>query len=129
MRERPAATADGYCTNTDQGQGAALVDRGWQSGQMRPWKTSTEDDLRRLLNEWDPLGVADDVQDEYDCMLAPLLQRLCSGAGPNEISVFLRHELEDHFGLDPLGLQPDTMAAHIIDWWKTACPANGAAGA
>jgi hypothetical protein len=29
----------------------------------------------KTLNEWDPIGVADEVQDEYDCMLAPMLQR------------------------------------------------------
>ncbi|MCX5264665.1 hypothetical protein [Streptomyces sp. NBC_00199] len=96
---------------------------------MRPWNTSAEDDLRRLLNEWDPIGVADDVQDEYDCMLAPLLQRLRSGAGRTEIGEFLRHELEDHFGLDPLGLRPDAMAVRVVDWWKSAGPAGDVASA
>ncbi|MFG3720935.1 hypothetical protein ACGF8D_24325 [Streptomyces massasporeus] len=94
---------------------------------MRPWNTSTEDDLRRLLNEWDPVGVADDVQDEYDCMLAPLLQRLRSGAGRTEVGEFLRHELEDHFGLDPLGMRPDAMAVRVVGWWKSAGPAGGVA--
>ncbi|MFF9854201.1 hypothetical protein [Streptomyces litmocidini] len=56
---------------------------------MIPWNTSTEDDLRRLLNEWGPIGVADDVRDEYDCMLTPLLQRLRSGVGRTEIGEFL----------------------------------------
>ena len=27
--------------------------------------------LRYLLNQWDPIGVADLVDDEYDCLLAP----------------------------------------------------------
>ncbi|MDX3803910.1 hypothetical protein [Streptomyces sp. AK04-3B] len=93
---------------------------------MRPC-TSTEDDLRRLLNEWDPIGVADDVQDEYDCMLAPLLQRLRSGAGRTEIGESLRHELEGHFGLDPLGLRPDAMAVRVVEWWKSADPADDVA--
>ncbi|MEU0588436.1 hypothetical protein [Streptomyces sp. NPDC006132] len=96
---------------------------------MRPWNTSTEDDLRRLLNEWDPIGVADDARDEYDCMLAPLLQRLCSGADRTEIGEFLRHELEDHFGLDPLGLRPDAAAVRMADWWKSAGPAGDVADA
>ncbi|MFD5874880.1 hypothetical protein [Streptomyces sp. NPDC060322] len=38
---------------------------------MQPRNSSVENSLRHLLNEWDPIGVADDVQDEYDCMLAP----------------------------------------------------------
>ncbi|MGA5169267.1 MULTISPECIES: hypothetical protein [Streptomyces] len=91
---------------------------------MSSWDTSLEDDLRSLLNEWDPIGVADDVPDEYDCMLAPLLQQLRSGAGRSEIGEFLRHELEDHFGLDPLGLRPDAVAARVVDWWASAGPAE-----
>ncbi|MFG3659727.1 hypothetical protein [Streptomyces sp. NPDC047706] len=78
---------------------------------------ATEQELRRLLNEWDPIGVADAVQDEYDCMLAPLLRRLRAGAGRTEIGEFLRYELEHHFGLDPLGLRPDAMADRVITWW------------
>lgn len=46
---------------------------------MQPRNSSVENGLRQLLDEWDPIGVADDVQDEYDCMLAPLLQRLRAG--------------------------------------------------
>ncbi|MFD8809259.1 hypothetical protein, partial [Streptomyces sp. NPDC059597] len=107
--------------------GAELIVRDWQSGAMRPWNTSTEDDLRRLLNEWDPIAVAEDVQDEYDCMLAPLLQRLRSGAVQTEIGEFLRHELEEHFGLDSLGMRPDAMAVRVVDWWTSAGPAGDVA--
>ncbi|MFI2607600.1 hypothetical protein [Kitasatospora sp. NPDC018619] len=92
---------------------------------MRPGTDSTEDDLRQLLNEWDPIGVADEVQDEYDCMLAPLLQRLRRGADQAEIGALLRRELEDHFGLDPLGLRPDAMATRVIDWWAAVGRADG----
>ncbi|AVV46551.1 hypothetical protein PYK79_23370 [Streptomyces sp. ID05-04B] len=95
---------------------------------MRPCNSSTEDGLRHLLNEWDPIGVADDVQDEYDCMLAPLLQRLRAGADRTEIGDFLKHELEDHFGVDPLGLLPDAMAVRVIDWWTSTGDASTAAG-
>ncbi|MET9622762.1 hypothetical protein ABZZ37_18655 [Streptomyces sp. NPDC006464] len=87
------------------------------------------DDLRRLLNEWDPIGVADDVHDEYDCMVAPLFQRIRSGADGTAIGEFLRHELEDHFGLDPLGLRPDIMAVRVIDWWTSTGRASDVAGA
>ncbi|MDR6975987.1 hypothetical protein J2X68_002675 [Streptomyces sp. 3330] len=92
---------------------------------MSPRNTSAEDALRHLLDEWDPMGVADDVQDEYDCMLAPLLQRLRSGADRTGIGTFLRRELEDHFGLDPLGLRPEAMAVRVIDWWASSGPAEG----
>ncbi|OEJ21716.1 hypothetical protein BGM19_38455 [Streptomyces agglomeratus] len=92
---------------------------------QQSWAPSIENDLRLLLNEWDPIGVADDVQDEYDCLLALLLQRLRGSANQREIGEFLRHELEDHFGLDPAGLRPEAIAARVLDWWKAASKADG----
>ncbi|MEV7859871.1 hypothetical protein AB0O86_13780 [Streptomyces hirsutus] len=92
---------------------------------MRPGTDVTENGLRHLLNEWDPIGVADDVQDEYDCMLAPLLQRLRAGADQTEIGGFLQYELEDHFGLAPLPSEPEAMAVRVISWWTTAGRADG----
>ncbi|MFC9947801.1 hypothetical protein [Streptomyces pratensis] len=89
---------------------------------MRPETDVTEHGLRHLLDEWDPIGVEDDAQGEYDCMLAPLLQQLRDGADQTEIGDYLRHELEDHFGLDPLGLRPEAMASRVISWWTAARP-------
>jgi len=55
-----------------------------------------------LLDEWDFIGVGDLLpynQDEYTCLVTPLLQRLTAGQGPAELTAFLNHALEDHFGL------------------------------
>ncbi|MFH9606676.1 hypothetical protein [Streptomyces sp. NPDC017448] len=84
---------------------------------MRRGRDGTEKGLRDQLNAWDPLGVADEVGDEYDCMLLPLLQRLRDGAGQTEIADYLHHELEDHFGMDPSGSRPEAMASRVIAWW------------
>ncbi|MEU8917363.1 hypothetical protein [Streptomyces nigrescens] len=92
---------------------------------MQPWSPSVENDLRHLLNEWDPIGVTDEVQDEYDCMLAPMLQRLRGGANETEIGEFLQHEVEEHFGLDPLGARPEAMAIRVIAWWTAVGKADG----
>jgi hypothetical protein len=73
--------------------------------------------LNYLLNEWDPIGVADLVTDEYDCMIAPLISRLNAGNGLAQISEFLGHELEDHFGLDPHSHEVDSMANRLVAWW------------
>ncbi|GLZ78422.1 hypothetical protein Afil01_32290 [Actinorhabdospora filicis] len=74
--------------------------------------------LRHLLNEWDPLGVADVVADEYDCMIAPLLSKLAAGGGRAEIGEFLWHELGDHIGLShPERYGTDPMADRLVAWW------------
>jgi hypothetical protein len=78
--------------------------------------------LRLLLNEWDPLGVADLAPDECDCMIAPLLSRLIRGEGRSEISEFLWYELEDHFGIDPAARDVDGMANRLVAWWATVGP-------
>lgn len=59
--------------------------------------------LRALLNSWDPIGVIEHGAplDEYDCMIAPVLDLLDAGAGADGIARFLRSELGEHFGLDP----------------------------
>ncbi|MER6082430.1 hypothetical protein [Streptomyces sp. NPDC001833] len=93
---------------------------------MQSATADTENGLRHLLNEWDPIGVADDVLDEYDRVLAPLLQRLRIGVDQAELGEFLRHELEDHFGLSPLPSEPEAMAARVISWWTAAGKADGA---
>ncbi|MFE0185846.1 hypothetical protein [Streptomyces olivaceus] len=76
------------------------------------------DDLRRLLNAWDPIGVADSVDDEYDCMIGPLLDRLRDGADREQIRTFLHHELTDHFGLS-LPYDVDGMADRVMAWWTS----------
>jgi hypothetical protein len=73
--------------------------------------------LRHLLNEWDPIGVADLAPDEYDCLIGPLLARLSRGADRAQISEFLWHELEDHFGLDPARYDVDAVANRLVAWW------------
>lgn len=58
--------------------------------------------VRALLNGWDPIGVvrAGGPEDEYDCLIAPILDRLVRGTSPGDLAAFLRHELDEHFGLD-----------------------------
>ena len=77
--------------------------------------------LRELLNDWDPIGVADIAPaDEYDCLIGPLLSRLRAGAGQSEIGDFLRDQLDSHFGLDSNNCDVDGVAQRIGGWWSTA---------
>lgn len=79
---------------------------------------NTEQSLRCLLNDWNPIGVASQVDDEYDCLINPLLSRLIAGADSSEIGAFLRYELVEHFGLRAEHKKPDHMADRLMDWWK-----------
>ncbi|RIJ68774.1 hypothetical protein D1871_22660 [Nakamurella silvestris] len=47
------------------------------------------------------IGVADVVDDEYDCLLDPLWNRLVQGATRASLSEHLWFEVQDHFGADP----------------------------
>ena len=82
--------------------------------------------LQYLLNQWDPIGVADIAPDEYDCLIGPLLTRLRDRASRAQISEFLWFELEDHFGLDPGGHEVDAMANRLVAWWAVAHSAGEA---
>ena len=74
--------------------------------------------LKHLVWQWDPIGVADIApDDEYDCLVSPLLSRLAAGAGRSKISEFLWFELEGHFGLDPSPYDVDAMADRLVAGW------------
>jgi hypothetical protein len=81
-------------------------------------------DLRYLLNQWDPIGVAEIAPDECGCMIGPLLTKLSAGPGRGEISEFLWFELEDHFGLDPARQEVDSVADRLAAWWAADEPAS-----
>jgi hypothetical protein len=77
-----------------------------------------ERNLKYLVWQWDPIGVADIApDDEYDCLVSPLLSKLVNGADRSKISGFLWYELEDHFGLDPRRYDVDAMADRLVAWW------------
>lgn len=77
-----------------------------------------ESGLRALLNEWNPIGVSDIPEDEYDCFIAPLLSKLQAGAGQAEIDAYLRHELVEHFGLPLTRKNPGDTAQRLVTWWE-----------
>lgn len=89
---------------------------------MEPWTPPEKmiSDLRHLLNEWDPIGIADLVADEYDCLIDPLLERLRDGSGRREVEEFLRHEVTDHFGLEPVLAEIGAVAERLVEWWAVS---------
>ena len=76
--------------------------------------------LRYLVNEWDPIGVADVVDGEYDCVLASLWAQLTCGTTRAALSEHLWFWVEDHLGLDPVlcgtGAFADALLARAATW-------------
>lgn len=72
--------------------------------------------LRDILNAWDPIGVAEwEVDDEYDCLLAPIVGKLVHGASARDLRKFIDAELSGHFGLG--GRVPPRVVDEIVAWW------------
>jgi hypothetical protein len=85
--------------------------------------------LRRLINEWDPVGVydakTDFPPDEYDCLYAPVMNLLSQGADAAEVARFLEHELSAHFGLDPRPCHPAEFAVRLVRWFQAETSGAG----
>jgi hypothetical protein len=78
--------------------------------------------LRSRLLVWDPIGVADapEAQDEYDCLISPLMHRLSDGESATAIGDWLIEELRDHFGMSADATRERSLAAELKQWWNEA---------
>lgn len=72
--------------------------------------------LRRELLAWDPIGCSP-PEDEYDCLIAPLLKRLESGCNAEFITRFLDHEIQHHFGMNPEPCRTADFAQRLCAWY------------
>lgn len=50
-------------------------------------------------------------------MLGPLLNILARGDSRADLSEYLWHEVEDHFGLDPIQSGTDSFADRLLAWY------------
>lgn len=75
-------------------------------------------DVRALLMAWDAIGVADEdgCQDEYDCMIGPLLWHLREGAGAAFLRDWIVRERTNHFGLSPDAGADRRLADALVAW-------------
>ncbi|QWF24381.1 hypothetical protein KM427_12175 [Nocardioides sp. LMS-CY] len=76
--------------------------------------------MRALLMEWDAIGIAEtaECQDEYDCMIGPLLSHLRGGADAVLLGTWIARERADHFGLEPDGSADRALADALLTWWR-----------
>jgi hypothetical protein len=83
--------------------------------------------LRTHLLRWDPIGVATvrEAQDEYDCLISPIMHLLHDGAEEAEVRDWLVTELIDHFGMTPNPDRESALAGDLTAWWRRATSDSG----
>ena len=74
-------------------------------------------ELRALLNAWDPVGVASEVEDEYDGLIPALYARLHDGDREPQLLAFLTEERVEYFGLTPRPEADEQLAGELVSWW------------
>jgi hypothetical protein len=64
--------------------------------------SARRDELRRLINAWDPIGLLTlgAPSDEYECLVDGILSRLQRNGSAAELAAFLDRHLADHFGVE-----------------------------
>jgi hypothetical protein len=64
------------------------------------------------------IGVAGipEAEDEYGCMISPLLHRLFEGAGAGSPAGWTRHERSSHFGAGPDDAADMRLAESLTVW-------------
>ena len=94
----------------------------WDPGSPRNRERTRESQrqVRRLLMEWDPIGVSGvpEAADEYDCMISPLMHRLFEGADTGSLAAWIRHERSAHIGLRPDDTHDQQLARQLTVWWE-----------
>jgi len=78
--------------------------------------------LRTRLLAWDPIGVHDapEAQDEYDCLISPLMHKLHDEVPETAIGDWLMHEITDHFGMSANEERERSLVAGLVSWWRSA---------
>jgi hypothetical protein len=84
------------------------------------WRERGFDELRALLNEWDPIGVMgepDWPRDEYEALVEPLRERLDGGTTAGELSIFLEGSVRDFIGVEPDVDRESRLASTLVEWY------------
>ena len=71
--------------------------------------------------QWDPIGVAgvEEADDEYDCMISPLMHQLHAGTTAEPLRSWISAERINHFGLGPDHHSDSTLAERLTQWWAS----------
>jgi hypothetical protein len=79
-------------------------------------------ELRELVNSWDPVGLIEAglPEDEYDCVVGPILRRLEERQNAAAIAAFLDSEFCDHFGA--VARDSSSFAVRAVSWYTERWP-------
>jgi hypothetical protein len=75
--------------------------------------------VRAALQKWDPIGVSDISEDEYDGYIPQLIRLLDQGAGAEYLTDFLVTLVHDNMGLEANLAQTKEIAKNLVIYWKT----------
>lgn len=75
-------------------------------------------EIRRLWNVWDPIGVANEVDDEYNGYLAPTVRLLEQNASIDEIVAYLNWVTLEHMGLSQVSSPAEEFARQLQEWFS-----------
>lgn len=78
-------------------------------------------ELNYMLNQWDPIGVADIVDDEYLSLTGQLLELLGRGASRATVCQFL-FDVACEYGTNPEAA--DAFGARVFAWFQTKSPVS-----
>jgi len=74
--------------------------------------------IRKILNEWAPIGFGT-PDDEYDCLTHHLLSVLHSGGNLFNVRSTIQEDLTEHFGLSRVPKDEINQVANQIWMWWT----------
>ncbi len=78
-------------------------------------------ELREILNQWDVLGVASEVDDEYDDIRDTLISKLNNRSSSVDIKKIIEDEIHGSYGLEPNPRRNDDIDKYsniIFEWYK-----------
>jgi hypothetical protein len=95
--------------------------------RYKPTLRERQSQLRKLLREWDPIGVygpgSNCPPDEYDCLLG-IVGQLRDGMSSDTLGAFLAEEQRNHFGLEPTA-DTHEFAEKVFEWyWADPLPGS-----
>ena len=79
------------------------------------------DYLKRILSDWDFLGISKinpEIEDEYNCLLDPILNSLYSHATKEEMNKMISLSISNHFGVKLSNSELNSLIEKVYGWWN-----------